>query len=213
MSRRPPLRGEEGTALLLTVIAMLLLGVFALSFAALSDLETRIGVNYKAAQQALPLAEAALEHGRQMISAGASAGNFNAYLADATARQLGIPSGGLAVGPGRYWVRADNDCATPSGYTGTPAFVPAVIQDNGGSCSDTADTNETVVLTAWAQATDGGGRVLGRARVRAYYTVGTAWKHSCYNGNSRPPPPRRAAPGGRGRASASRSPADPERSC
>jgi len=30
MSRTPPLRSEEGTALLLTVIAMLLLGVFAL---------------------------------------------------------------------------------------------------------------------------------------------------------------------------------------
>ena len=174
MIRTPALRGEEGTALLLTVIAMLLLGVFALSFAALSDLETRIGVNYKAAQQALTLAEAALEHGRQMISAGASAGTFNAYLADATARQLGIPSGGLAAGPGRYWVRADNDCATPSGYTGTPAFVPAVIQDSGGSCSDTADTNQTVVLTAWGQATDGGGRALGRARRRQGVRISVA---------------------------------------
>jgi len=147
---------------------MLLLGVFALSFAALSDIETRIGVNYKAAQQALNLAEAALEHGRQMISAGASAGNFNAYLTDATARQLGIPSGGLSVGPGRYWVRADNDCATPSGYTGTPSFVPAVIQDNGGSCSDTADTNQTRALAAWGQATAGECRGLGRAPGRAY---------------------------------------------
>src|SRR5262249_47644199 len=43
--------------------------------------------------------------------------------------------------------------------------------------------NETVVLTAWAETTDGAGRVIGRARVRAHYTIGNAWGHSCYNGN------------------------------
>jgi Tfp pilus assembly protein PilX len=183
-SWRRPLTDEHGTALFAAVVGMLLLVIFALSVAALSDLETRIGANYKAAQQAVDLAEAGLEHGRQMVSAAAAAGNFNAFIANATSRQLGISSSGLALGPGVYWVRVDNDCATPSGFSGSPSFVPASIQDNGGSCSDTTDTNKTVVLTAWAQTQDGSGRVIGRARVRAYYSVSNAWSHVCYNGNN-----------------------------
>src|SRR5262249_49797390 len=150
-----PLKDEHGTALFVTVVTMTLLAIFALSLAALSDLESRIGANYKAAQQALDLAEAGLELGRQMLCPPPSgtppspcpAVNspfFTPFVANATARQLGIPSSGLALGPGVYWVRVDNDCTTPSGYSGSPAFVPASIQDSGASCSDTSDTNKTV---------------------------------------------------------------------
>jgi hypothetical protein len=56
-----------------------------------------------------------------------------------------------------------------------------VIEDNAGACSDTNDTNETAVLTAWSEVTDAAGRVIGRARLRAHYTIGNPWKHSCYD--------------------------------
>jgi hypothetical protein len=77
-------------------------------------------------------------------------------------------------------VRVDNDCAAPSGFSGTPPFVPAVVED-GATCSETDDENETVVMTAWSEVTDGAGRLVGRARLRAHYTIGNPWKHSCYD--------------------------------
>ena len=178
------LRSDGGSVLVAAILAMLLLGVFALSVSVLADLESRLGLNQKAAQQALNLAEAGLEHGRNMIRDAATVipPTFNAYIASDTTRQLGVPGDGIPFGPGHYWVRVDNDCAAPSGFSGSPAFVPAVVEDSvGGACSDTNDQNETVVLTAWSEVRDGADRLVGRARLRAHYTIGNPWKHSCYD--------------------------------
>jgi Tfp pilus assembly protein PilX len=176
------LRSDEGSALVAAILAMLLLGVFALSVSVLADLESRLGQNQKAAQQAVALAETGLEHGRNMVRDAATALSFDAFIATATTRRLGVPDAGISLAPGRYWVRVDNDCAAPAGFAGSPAFVPVVVQDDpGGGCSDTVDANETVVLTAWSEVTDGANRIIGRARLRAHYTIGNPWKHSCYD--------------------------------
>jgi Tfp pilus assembly protein PilX len=176
------LRADDGSALVAAILAMLLLSVFALSVAVLADIEARLGLNQKAAQQAVALAEAGLEHGRNMLRDAPTALDFSAYIASASTRRLGVPNSGIPLGPGKYWVRVDNDCATPAGYAGTPTFVPTVVEDNpGAGCSDTTDANETVALTAWSEVTDGAGRVIGRARLRAHYTIGNPWKHSCYD--------------------------------
>ncbi len=179
---RQELRADKGSALVAAILAMLLLAVFGLSISVLADIEARLGLNQKAAQQAVSLAEAGLEHGRNILREAVTAGNFNAFIATATIRQLGVPAAGITLGPGKYWVRVDNDCAAPAGYAGPPAFVPAVVEDNSpAACSETADTNESVVLTAWSEVTDGAGRLIGRARMRAHYTIGNPWKHSCYD--------------------------------
>ncbi len=176
------LRSDRGSALVAAILAMLLLGVFALSVSVLADLESRLGQNQKAAQQAVALAEAGLEHGRNMVRDAVNAGDFNAFIASAATRQLGVPGAGISLGPGRYWVRVDNDCAAPTGFVGAPPFVPVVVQDDpGGGCSDTVDANETVVLTAWSEVTDGANRIIGHARMRAHYTIGNPWKHACYD--------------------------------
>jgi hypothetical protein len=169
-------------ALVAAILVMLLLGVFALSVSVLADLESRLGLNQRAAQQALVLAEAGLEHGRNMLRDAVTPGDFNALIANAATRQLGVPTTGIPLGSGRYWVRVDNDCAAPGGFAGSPAFVPVAVQDDpGGGCSDTVDANQTAVLTAWSEVTDGSGRVIGRARLRAHYTIMTPWKHACYD--------------------------------
>jgi hypothetical protein len=177
------LRSDEGIALVAAIVGMLLLGVFALSVSVLADLESRLGLNHRAAQQALALAEAGLEHGRNMLRDAVTAGNFNAFIASAAARQLGVPTAGILLGSGRYWVRVDNDCAAPAGFVGTPAFVPPVVEDDrdGAGCLDTVDANQTVVLTAWSEVPDGAGRVIGRARLRAHYTIARPWKHACFD--------------------------------
>jgi Tfp pilus assembly protein PilX len=179
-------RSDRGAALMIAVLCMLILAVFAVSVAVLADLETRVGGNHKAAQQSLALAEAGLEEGRSILKGAATATppGFNNFIASASARQLGIPTGGISLGSGHYWVRVDNDCEAPGGGTWTPKFVPTDIQDAGVGCQETVDTNKTVVLTAWGETTDGAGRVIGRARLRAHYTIGNAWGHSCYNGNN-----------------------------
>ncbi len=180
---RRALQDQAGTAIIMAVLCMLILGVFMISLMALADVESRVGLNHKAELQAMALADAALEHGRNVLRAAATDRNFNAFIGDATARQLGVPSTGIPLGSGRYWVRVDNDCAAPTGYTGSPPFVPPQVQDNGAGCQDTQDTNETAVLTAWAETTDATGRVIGRARIRMHYVLGSPWKHSCYDGD------------------------------
>jgi hypothetical protein len=177
-----PLHSDRGSVLVAAILGMLLLGVFALSVSVLANLESRLGVNQKSGQQAMDLTEAGLEHGRNMLRDAVAASNFNAFIASSTTRRLGVPSAGIQLGAGRYWVRVDNDCATPGGYVGAPSFVPAVVEDNpGAGCSDTNDQNETAVLTAWSEVTDGAGHVIGRARLRAHVTIGNPWKHSCYD--------------------------------
>jgi Tfp pilus assembly protein PilX len=177
---------DRGAALMTAVLCMLILAIFAMSVAVLADLEARVGGNHKAAQQAFALAEAGLEHGRNILKDAATVTppSFDAFISSASARRLGIPTAGISLGSGHYWVRVDNDCATPGGGAFTPPFVPPDIQDAGVGCQDDVDTNDTVVLTAWAETTYGAGRVIGRARLRAHYTIGNAWGHSCYNGNN-----------------------------
>jgi hypothetical protein len=176
------LHSDQGSVLVAAILAMLLLGVFALSVSVLANLESRLGVNQKSGQQAMDLAEAGLEHGRNMLRDAVTASNFNAFIASATARRLGVPNTGIPFGAGRYWVRVDNDCAAPAGYVGSPPLVPVVVEDNqGAGCSETSDLNETAVLTAWSEITDAAGRLIGRARIRAHVTIGNPWKHSCYD--------------------------------
>jgi len=178
------LHSDQGSVLVAAILGMLLLGVFALSVSVLANLESRLGVNQKSGQQAVDLAEAGLEHGRNILREAATATppTFNAFMASATTRRLGVPSAGIQLGAGRYWVRVDNDCAAPAGYLGSPPFVPVVVEDNqGAGCSDTSDLNETAVLTAWSEVTDSAGRLIGRARIRAHVTIGNPWKHSCYD--------------------------------
>jgi type IV pilus assembly PilX-like protein len=181
-------RNDRGAALMIAVLCMLIVAIFAVSVAVLADLETRVGGNHKAAQQAFALAEAGLEHGRNILKSAATTTppTFTPFITSASARQLGIPTAGISLGSGHYWVRVDNDCATPGGLAFAPPFVPPDIEDKpsgGGACLDNTDNDRTVVLTAWSETTDGAGRVIGRARVRAHYTIGNAWGHSCYNGN------------------------------
>lgn len=167
-------RGERGSVLIMAVVAMLILGVLGVSFALLSRIETEIGFNYKQQAQAEALAEAALDHARDVLrDAATEAGGFTAWL---NGTKPGMSNQKLwndtAVTPPAYagnpayWYRGrlDNDCGPP--------VVPTSIRESS-SCSPTVDTNETAVVTTWAQAGS------GRARVRAILSIDNVWKHVC----------------------------------
>lgn len=170
---RRRLANQEGMAVVIAAIAMLVLGVIGFSFALLANLETRIGLNQKQAVQALAIAEAGLDHARNLIlSAGTQ--NFDTWVANANDGAMVIS--GQEFGGGTYAVRIDNDCS--------PNIVPAAIADTG--CGANQDGNETAALTAWATTATGGGWAssgAGRARVRVLLAVANPWKHSCYSGN------------------------------
>lgn len=152
-------RRERGSVLIITVVAMLILGVLSVSFTLLAGVETRIGVNFKQQAQAEALAEAGLEVARDAVRTAASApGGFTPWLGGA------LLANGVPLGPGQYWARIDNDC--------TP-LVPAAIQQPGGCNVNGPDTNEVGVITAWATAG------VGRSRVRAVVGVDNPWKHVC----------------------------------
>jgi len=167
------LRNQDGMAVIIAAIAMLVLGVIGFSFALLANLETRIGLNQKQAVQALAIAEAGLDHARNLILS-AGAGNFNTWVANANNGAMVIS--GQEFGGGTYAARIDNDCS--------PNIVPAVLADSG--CGANQDGNEIAALTAWATTATGGGWAssgAGRTRVRVFLTYSNAWKHSCYSGN------------------------------
>ena len=65
---------QRGSALIIAVIAMLILGILSFSFALLSRVEMTTGVNYKFQAQAEALAEAGLERARDEVRAAADSG-------------------------------------------------------------------------------------------------------------------------------------------
>ena len=170
-------RNQRGSAMIIAVIAMLILGILSFSFALLSRIEMTTSLNYKAQAQAEALAEAGLERGRDEVRAAAGDGcGFTKWTDASGASGYGCGPGlakllfnGTALGPGNYSAVIDNDCAP---------LVPASLQDP--SCTGATpdrDTNETAVLTAWATASNG----LGRSRVRAVLGIDNPWKHVCSN--------------------------------
>jgi hypothetical protein len=173
----PTRHDQRGSALIIAVIAMLVLGILSFSFALLSRIEMTTGVNYKVQAQAEALAEAGLERGRDAVRTAAAEGcGFTKWTDSGNSSSYGCGAGlaqllfnGVGLGAGSYSAVIDNDCSP---------LVPAALADpscSGGSPA--RDTNETAVLTAWATAANG----LGRARVRAVLGIDNPWKHVCSN--------------------------------
>jgi Tfp pilus assembly protein PilX len=176
---------QRGSALIIAVIAMLILGILSFSFALLSRVEMTTGVNYKFQAQAEALAEAGLERGRDEVRAAADSGcGFTQWTDPGNSSSYpGCGAGlakllfnGVGLGAGNYSVVIDNDCSP---------LVPVAIQDpscSGGSPA--RDTNTTAVLTAWGTAANG----QGRARVRGVLGIDNPWKHVCSNSSQDNPP-------------------------
>lgn len=152
---------ERGSVLIIAVIAMLIMGVLSVSFALLSQVESKIGVNYRQQAQAEAVAEAGLYHALSLVQASALQTSIT------TATLLS----NVSFGGGTYSARIDNDCAAYN-------VVPAAIQDTG--CPTPTDSNEAAVLTAWGTVGS------GRARVRALVTQDNVWKHVCSDSQNNP---------------------------
>ena len=67
VGHRPGMTDERGTVLVVTVVAMLILGILAVSFAALGNLEVRIGMNDVWDKQAAFVAEGGIAAVRNQI--------------------------------------------------------------------------------------------------------------------------------------------------
>jgi hypothetical protein len=171
--------GEEGgSALLMAVLAMLVLGVLSLSFALLAEVESQASVSHQQQAQAEALAEAGLDRARDAIQgAPAAGGDFTRWLDGELAAHVLFAR--VELNGGTYSARIDNDCASVM-----PGLSPALQEPPGrpgdGPCDNTRDRNGVTVLTAWATA---GG---GRARVRAMVRIDSPWQHVC--AGARPDP-------------------------
>src|SRR5215831_7613956 len=159
---------QRGSVLIIAVFVLLALGVMGASFVLLASLETRVGANHKEAAQALALAEAGLEHGRDQARAlVGTALNFGAPSLVGNANDGSMLLTDVALGDGTYSVRIDNDCAV--------AVRSTLTADTG--CGTHTDVNQRAALTAWAT------RGSGRARVRVWLEKSNPWKHVCYSGD------------------------------
>jgi Tfp pilus assembly protein PilX len=162
---------ERGTILVVTVVAMLILGILAISFAALGNLEVRIGLNDVWDKQAAFVAEGGIAAVRNQIQ---SPPNYTALLGHVyscttsacTCSGAGCGTAGLTtMGTGEFSVRIDNDPTELAGAT------PAV------------DANQRVVLTALGITRGATGNVMGRSRIRAWLTNDDPWDHVCASGD------------------------------
>src|SRR5262249_44584659 len=148
---------QRGSALIIAVIAALLVSIMLSSLSLLGRLEATIGFNYKSQAQAEATAESGLDWARDQVRGAGAAGvgnGFSPWFDGTKASHMLTAGAGQTVGPFAFKVRIDNDCAS----AGT---VPTTIQESS-TCNNSADTNETAVLTSWAVVG------AGRSRVRAH---------------------------------------------
>jgi Tfp pilus assembly protein PilX len=166
---------ERGSALIIAVIAMLLVSLMLMSLALFGRVEGSIGLNYRFQAQAAATAEAGLDWARDQVRSAGAAGagsGFTPWFDGTKASHMLTSGGGQALGPFQFRVRIDNDCASAN-------TVPEKIQE-GPTCNNSVDTNETAMLTSWAVVGN------GRARVRAQVIVDSPWKHVCANSKNDP---------------------------
>jgi hypothetical protein len=171
------LKSERGSMLILVVVAMLVMGVLSISFALLADMEVRIGVSYKQQAVAEALAEAALEHARDIVRTAPTEPLAFGKWFQAPFSHILFPT--QTLNGGTYSARLDNDCAmantVPTPVGGTPGIEEPPHAPGATPCNNTDDYNETAVITAWAQSGS------GRSRIRAIVAVDNPWKHVCSN--------------------------------
>lgn len=168
-SRDFAMADQQGTVLVVTVVAMLILGILAVSFAALANLEVRIGLNDVWDKQAALVAEGGLGAVRSQLQNPSDYTPFLGHVYSCTTSACTCAGGGCAttrlatMSTGEFSVRVDND---PS--------------DTGGA---TTDTNKRVMLTALGITRGSTGNVMGRARIRAWLTNDDPWRHVCASGD------------------------------
>ncbi len=177
---RTCIQTQQGSVLIIAVIAMLILSVLGVSFALLSKIETTIGFNYRQQAQAEAMAEAALDRARDELRGAATATDgFSAWLNGTAPNVSGhklwnatAQTPPIYAGSSNYWymARVDNDCHQLN-------TVPQVIDESAATCAagtnNTVDTNDTAVVTTWAQAGS------GRSRVRGILAIDNVWRHVC----------------------------------
>ena len=165
-------KNERGSALIMAVMAMLIMGVLSISFALLADIESRVGVSYKQQAQAEALAEAGLERARDAVrTAVTTPQGFTNWFNGPTANHVLFSAQDL--NGGQYWARIDNDCAVVN-------TVPSAIEEpshlpGATPCDNVTDFNQVGVITAWAVSGQ------GRSRTRAVVGVDNPWRHVCSN--------------------------------
>lgn len=157
-----PLVEARGTALIMAVIAMLILGVMAVSFTSIGGLEARIGIGDYREKQAVLVAEAGIHAVRNQLRADLPT-NFTNYL-------------------GRTYTCTPSGCSCAGGVgacsvarlspVGTGTFSVLVSNDPGEGL---ADVNGRVVLTSVGTTAAGN----SRARIGGWVTLDSAWKHVC----------------------------------
>jgi hypothetical protein len=175
---------QQGSVLIIAVIAMLILGILSFSFALLSRIEMTTGVNYKLQAQSEALAEAGLERGRDAVRTAASeACGFTKWTDPSGSSSHGCGPGlakllfnGVGLVAGSYSAVIDNDCS--------PLVVTGIQDPSCTGASPARDTNETAIVTAWATTVNG----QGRARVRGVLGIDNPWKHVCSNSSQDNPP-------------------------
>jgi hypothetical protein len=166
--RQPGISDEHGTVLVVTVVAMLILGILAVSFAALGNLEVRIGLNDVWNKQAALIAEGGIAAVQSQIQNPPDYTAFLGHVYSCTTSSCTCTGAGCAtsrlatMSTGEFSVRVDNDPDDPA---------------------PTVDTNKRVLLTALGITRGAGGGVMGRVRLQAWLTNDDPWKHVCSSGD------------------------------
>jgi len=178
--------GDEGFALILAILALMLLTTLGLSLSVTTSTELQIATNYKWSQQALYNAEAGIEVGKALLSSGSWYGVLPARRAvtwnpnvDPTFRQApaavdpsamrnfenggcdirgaGAGYGSVLVSNGTTW----EDISTYNGYRLQGAFTlwvrRPIVMEQDGDRADYSEDDDTAIITAEGQAPFTGG--------------------------------------------------------
>src|SRR5438067_1695233 len=141
---------ERGAALVVTLVALLVMGGLLATYLAVSALEPQISRNLADASRARHLAEAGVERGFNLLTGIAdAAGGWSSLLAGATSARPWVPVAGLTNVPlvgtanaGTFTVSVRND----NGAADTPITGLSAITRPRMDTSPTADDNATVIM-------------------------------------------------------------------
>jgi hypothetical protein len=149
LRRRAGRRDERGAALVVTLVALLVMGGLLATYLAVSALEPQISRNLADASRARHLAEAGIERGFNVLVGIADArGGWSGLLGGATIARPWVTVAGLtnvALGTanaGTFSVSIRND----NGVTDTPITGLSAATRPSMDTSPTADGNATVIM-------------------------------------------------------------------
>lgn len=186
--RRSILSDESGMVLFLTAVAMLLLGILAVSFTLVASLESKLGVNYTALVKALHIAEGGIEGVKRELIDYVNASGWTGTWTPVLAARSTACSAATSVtfdevpADGASWDRTGSDATL---FIRDNDTSPGVTWEDGNEC---LDADGIITIRADGRLASAAGAFAARKplAVDVAWSTGGGWDNAVNGGSGAP---------------------------